>query len=53
MPSTDSGVAIQFAAWATITASAVFFTRTNRDLRLLAIGLSALVAGAMTVRAVH
>jgi len=53
MPSTDSGVAIQFVAWTTITAIAVFLTRTNKDVRLLVIGLSVLVVGAMTVRAVH
>jgi len=53
MPATDAGVAAQFAGWAGMSVVALIVTRHNRDLRLLAIGLSILVLGVMTVRAVH
>jgi len=53
MPSTDAGVAAQFAGWAVISAGSLLATRNNRDVRLLIIGVSVLVLGVMTVRAVH
>ncbi len=53
MPSTDAGVAVQFVGWAALSVGSLFATRRNRDLRLLAIGLSVLALGVMTVRAVH
>ncbi len=53
MPSTDAGVAVQFAGWAVLSVGSLFATRRNRDLRLLVLGISILVLGVMTVRAVH
>jgi hypothetical protein len=53
LPSTDGGVAFQFAAWLVLSITAQWFTRHNRDYRLLAIGLSTLTFGIMAVRAIH
>jgi hypothetical protein len=53
MPSTDAGVAAQFAGWAVVSVGSLYATRRNRDIRLLVVGLSILVLGVMTVRAVH
>ncbi len=53
MPSTDAGVAVQFAAWVGLSVVTFVTTRNNSDLRLLAVGISVLVLGVMTVRAVH
>lgn len=53
LPSTDAGVAIQFAVWLLLSATAFWYTRRNKDLRILAIGLSLLTFGVMAVRAIH
>ena len=53
MPATDAGVAAQFAGWAGLSVVAFIAFRNDRDLRLLAVGISILVLGVMTVRAVH
>jgi len=53
LPSTDGGVALQFVVWLLASATALWFTRHNKDYRLLAIGLSLLTFGIMAVRAIH
>ncbi|MEN8238222.1 MAG: hypothetical protein ABFR53_03360 [Actinomycetota bacterium] len=53
LPTTDAGVAAQFAIWATVSLGGLIATRTNKDLRLLVIGLSVLVLGIMGVRVIH
>ena len=53
LPSTDGGVAIQFAIWLVLSVAAIWLTRHNKDFRLLAIGLSVLTFGIMAVRAIH
>jgi hypothetical protein len=53
LPSTDGGVAVQFAVWLVLSAAALWFTRHNKDFRLLAVGLSVLTLGVMAVRAIH
>jgi hypothetical protein len=53
LPTTDAGVAAQFAVWVTVSVGALIATRRNSDLRLLAIGLSVLVLGIMGVRVIH
>lgn len=53
LPSTDGGVALQFAIWLVLSTSALWFTRHNKDYRLLAVGLSTLAFGVMAVRAIH
>jgi len=53
LPTTDAGVAAQFAVWATVSLGGLIATRRNKDLRLLTIGLSVLVLGLMGVRALH
>jgi ABC-type uncharacterized transport system permease subunit len=53
LPSTDGGVAVQLAIWFVLSTTALWFTRHNKDFRLLAIGLSVLTFGIMAVRAIH
>jgi uncharacterized membrane protein len=53
LPSTDGGVAAQLAIWFVLSVVALWFTRHNKDFRLLAIGLSVLTFGIMAVRAIH
>jgi len=53
LPSTDAGVAFQFAVVFTVGSVAIVTTRSNRDLRLLAVGLTVLTVALMTLRAVH
>jgi hypothetical protein len=53
LPSTDGGAAFQFAIWLVLSVTAIWFTRHNKDFRLLAIGLSTLTFGIMAVRAIH
>ncbi len=53
LPSTDAGVAFQFAAVFIVGSAAIVVTRSNRDLRLLAIGVTILAVALMTLRAVH
>ncbi len=53
LPSTDGGVALQLAIWYLLSAAALWFTRHNKDFRLLAIGVSVLTFGIMAVRAIH
>jgi hypothetical protein len=53
LPSTDGGVAVQLAIWFVLSVTAIWFTRRNKDFRLLAIGLSTLTFGLLAVRAIH
>jgi hypothetical protein len=53
LPATDEGVAAQLLVWAVISVGALLITRRNKDLRLLAIGLSVLILGLMGLRMVH
>jgi len=53
LPSTDGGVAVQLAVWATISVGAILVSMRNKDLRLLVIGLSVLALGLMGIRAIH
>ena len=53
LPTTDAGVGLQLGLWAAISVVAFVATRKNRDLRLLAIGLSILTLGLMGIRAIH
>ncbi|MCL1587464.1 MAG: hypothetical protein M3092_03525 [Actinomycetia bacterium] len=53
LPTTDGGVGVQLAVWATVSVVGLIVTRTKRDLRLLVIGLSILTLGIMGIRAIH
>jgi len=53
LPSTDAGVAFQFAVWIVATAVGLFLSRSHKDVRLLVVGLSTLTLAAMAIRAVH
>jgi CHASE2 domain-containing sensor protein len=53
LPTTDAGVAVQFAVWATASVGGFIATRKNKDVRLLIIGLSILALGLLSVRAIH
>jgi len=53
LPKTDAGVAIQVILWAALLVGALFVTRKDKDLRLLAVGLGALTLGLLAARAIH
>jgi len=53
LPATDAGVAFQFAAVLTIGTIAFLALRSNKDLRLLTVGITVLAVALMTVRAIH
>ena len=53
LPTTDAGVAIQFAVWAAASVGGLIATRKNKDVRLLVVGLSVLALGLLSVRAIH
>lgn len=53
LPTTDAGVAAQFAGLAAISTVALYLTRNQADTRLLVIGLSLLALGVMAIRAIH
>jgi hypothetical protein len=53
LPSTDAGVAIQFGLLLGATTTGMWFTRHNKDLRRLVLGLGFLLAGLMAIRAIH
>ena len=53
LPTTDGGVGVQLAIWAIVSVVGLIVTRTNKDLRLLVIGLSVLTLGVMGIRAIH
>ena len=53
LPTTDGGVGVQLAIWATVSVIGLIVTRTKKDLRLLVIGLSILTLGVMGIRAIH
>ena len=53
LPSTDAGVAVQFALVASVGVAGVVLSRKHPDVRLLVIGLTVLVIALMAMRAVH
>lgn len=53
LPTTDAGVAFQFAVVLTAGFDSVVATRRYRDLRLLVIGATVLLVALMALRAVH
>ncbi len=53
LPTTDAGVAAQFAVWASVSVGGLIATRRNKDVRLLIVGLSILTLGLLSVRAIH
>ena len=53
LPATDAGVAAQFIVLAVVAGFGAWFTRHNRDLLRLVLGLSLLLASLMTIRAIH
>lgn len=53
LPTTDAGVAVQFASILLVGAVGVLLSRKHPDVRLLVIGLTVLSLALMTVRAVH
>ncbi|MFV1970858.1 MAG: hypothetical protein ACC683_07655 [Acidimicrobiia bacterium] len=53
MPATDAWVATQFGLLLVVTATGGWFTRQNKDLRRLVLGLGLLLAGLMAIRAIH
>jgi hypothetical protein len=53
LPTTDAGVALQFAVVLTAGFVGVVATRRYRDLRLLVIGATVLLVALMALRSVH
>jgi len=53
LPTTDAGVALQFAVVLAAGYVGVVATRRHRDLRLLVIGATVLLVALMALRAVH
>ncbi|MEE8457934.1 MAG: hypothetical protein V3S28_07790 [Acidimicrobiia bacterium] len=53
LPSTDAGVALQFGLLLGATTTGLWFTRRDRDLRRLILGVGLLLAGVMAIRAIH
>ncbi|MCL1600235.1 MAG: hypothetical protein M3112_01705 [Actinomycetia bacterium] len=53
LPTTDAGVAAQFALLLVVALTAGWFARHNKDVLRLVVGLTLLLAGLMAVRAIH
>ncbi len=53
LPSTDAGVAAQFAVVALVSGSALLALRRHPEWRLLVIGAALTAFGAMAIRAIH
>ncbi len=53
LPSTDAGVAAQFAVVAFAAGAALVALRRHPEWRILVVGMALVVLGAMAVRAIH
>ena len=53
LPSTDAGVALQFAGVLVVAFVGLVAVRRNRDLRILVIGVTVLLVALMALRAIH
>jgi len=53
LPSTDAGVALQFAGVLVVGFASLIVVRRNRDVRILVIGATVLLIALMALRAVH
>ena len=53
LPSTDAGVALQFAGVLVVGFVGLIVVRRNRDVRILVIGVTVLLIALMALRAIH